>query len=87
MRYSIPMVLNYPEAMVTAIKSDDPAFLGAKAYMMLYLAIVCWYGWKLWKARTVSVAAVVPVFLLAIVFYLAYKNGFTRADGFLYKPF
>ena len=86
-RYSIPMVLHYPEAMAKPITMDDPSFLGAKSYILIYLGILCWYGWQLRKTRNLSLSGIMPVLLLGLMFFLAYKNGFTRADGILRQPF
>lgn len=80
-KYGLPLILNYPDAMMRPISPTAPMFLWAMAFMVLYMGTAFTYTWKLWKQKEISATKLYPVILLSLMLFLMYKNGFTRADA------
>ncbi len=78
-KYSLPMISCYNEAMQIAIDPEGTAFRSAVIYMMIFTGIVLFYFWQN-NDRKYSFVKIYSVLLMALMLFLTYKNGFTRAD-------
>jgi hypothetical protein len=80
-RFGIPIIANYPEALSIEIDPGNPHFLGAIKLILIFLGPLVWYTWHLVKNKELLTGKVAVVLLLPLMCFLMYKNGFTRADG------
>ncbi len=77
-RYSLPLIAYYDEAMFTPKHPVDVNFYAAMVSILVFLGIVAFYLFGLLRLKLEG--KWLPIFLLSGLCFLIYKNGFTRFD-------
>ncbi len=80
-RYSLPMISCYNEAMQITIKSSDSPFISVVIYFVIFFIAILFYYWQKREKKSPLLVQLSTILLLTLMLFLAYKNGFTRADG------
>jgi len=80
-KYSLPMISGYAEAMQVEIDPNSTPVRSAIILFLLFLFITGLHIKNNWSVRAARLGSIVFSLFILLVFYLAFKNGFTRADG------
>lgn len=80
-KYSIPMITCYNESMQIEIDPGQYSFISFLLVLLGFLAICAFRIRQLRRDRQIRINTLAPLGLLALVFFLFYKNGFTRNDA------
>jgi len=80
-KYSVPLIAGYNESMQIEIQPKQAPYLSVILYILVFTVTILWYCWKAWIDRTFNYKYPFVALLLSLMFFLMYKNGFTRADG------
>lgn len=80
-RYGVPIISGYGDAMVVAADVSDTPFVSAMEVLGLFVIVFMVHIWRLHKGRQLGMVHVYSIMLYSLVLFLTYKNGFTRADA------
>lgn len=86
-RYSIPLINNYSDAMTIPVNVTRFAFTAAILCLAVFITIAVRYMVSNLKQLNGKGSRLASVSLLVFTCFLFYKNGFTRADYFHYSLF
>lgn len=84
---SLPIIAGFDEAMFTKMEPSHPAFLAALSAIAMFAILLALYVASAVRHKKPVVEMVVCAVMFAAALYLAYRNGFTRADVFHYKEY
>lgn len=78
-KFSLPMISCYNEAMQITVDICGTPFKSLIIYFIIYIGILLFYFWQ--KNQNPSLLIKMGIgTLITLMLFLAYKNGFTRAD-------
>jgi hypothetical protein len=80
-KYSIPMITCYNESMQIEIDPSQYSFVSFLLILVAFLAICAIRLIQLRREKRINVSTLASLGLLSLVFFLFYKNGFTRNDA------
>jgi len=86
-RYSIPLIAAYDEAMYIMIDPTQLQYKSVTAFFIFGGIVLCSYFYTRWEKRDLAVSGILVVLLLSVVCFLYYRNGFTRHDAGHYQQF
>jgi len=80
-RNNILLIKGYNEAMQLTIDPTSTSFNSVLVFLGIYLTLAGAYLVRATRERKLNVGDLLMIALTLLMFYLSYKNGFTRNDG------
>lgn len=84
-RYSLPLISHYDEAMGVQIRRGELQFAGSVIFLAVFVGLLAGYLFR--QKKMLPSESLVLCGIWAFAFFMMYKNGFTRYDQYHFSEY